>query len=96
MNQRGTYGNYGNYHLGGWQQPVINRAGSVVGADPAAPAAPGFGFWSFLLTVGIGGLTGHFIAKDPNKGFGLGVIGGFFAHTIMEQTHLLRRINQKL
>ena len=99
MNQRGIYGGFGTSsgnHLGGWHPPIVYRAAPVVGADTAAPPAPGFGFWNFLLTVGIGGVTGHFIAKDPNKGFALGVVGGFFAHAILEQTHLLRRINQKL
>ena len=96
MHQRGTYGNFGNYPRGGWQQPVIYPATPTVGADVTAPATPGFGMWNFVLTLGIGAVTGHFIAKDPNKGIGLGIIGGFFAHTIMEQTQLLRRINQKL
>ena len=101
MNERGTYGNgLGNYRLGGSYggPPGYYRArvAPLVGADVTAPTTPGFGLWNFLLTLGIGAVTGHFIAKDPNKGIGLGVVGGFFAHAILEQTHLLRRINQKM
>lgn len=95
MNARGTYGNG---HGTNGHSALGHRTfeTSVVGAECSAVSTWASRFGSLLLSMGLGGVTGHFIAKDPNKGFGLGVVGGFFAHLMMEQTSLLRRINHKL
>ena len=106
MYERGTYGNeLGNHRFGGsYGGPIRYYGGApvAVGQDVAPPATPGFGFWNFVLTVGVGALTGWTVARDNESGAAraagitLGTVGGLFLHSIMEQTHLLRRINQSI
>lgn len=84
MSERGTYGN------------ARSLNGPISGGEASTLSREALGFGSFLLALGLGALTGHRIAKDPNKGAALGLIGGFFAYYAMDQASSLRRINEQL
>ena len=98
MRERGTYANgrgmNGHSALGhgAYGQPILGFEDS----SPRHASRASLGLGSFLLTLGAGALVGHFIAKDPNKGLALGLVGGFFAHGAMEQAVELRLINEQL
>lgn len=89
MNERGTYG--GNGHT--------TNGHSALGCGGYGPPASGID-WKrsglMLLTMFGGAFVGSVVDESPKKGAVLGVVGGFFASLMMEQSRELKRINQQL
>ena len=96
MNDRGTYGNG---HGTNGHSALAAGDGYGVYWPPVLGADPSSGKRSFgptLISMLGGALAGYFVADFPNKGIALGMVGGYFASLMLEQTSELKSINQQL
>jgi len=107
MHERGTYGNNNNgYALNGYAQATggiaLGAYGApygypVVGADPSSEAKSIFPTIALRLSsMLLGGIAGRWASESKDKGLALGVIGGYVASILLEQTSELKSINRQL
>ena len=93
MNERGTYGN-GHGTNGHSTRDRCSYGPPMLGGDADLSSWRKFG--ALLLSLGAGAFAGHAVAENSNKGVAFGIVGGFFAHLMMQQHSELKRINQQL